>query len=111
MRRNESVKPFPQLCTKKIKELSATESSLKEKLEFQTEETVELGKFFQEFGSKYPDNLVTAWAFDYNRDTLKGISDQEIKLNQVRRELINLERKLCFISEDIKEKNCQCLRE
>ena len=94
-----------------IKELSATEYSIKEKLEFQEEERVELGKFFEEFGSKYPENVVTGLASDYNRDTNKEINDLETKLNDVHSELANYERKLHDISEDQKDKDCQCLKE
>ena len=94
-----------------IKELSATEYSIKEKLEFQEEERVELGKFFEEFGSKYPENVVTGLASDYNRDTNKKINDLETKLNDVHSELANYERKLHDISEDQKDKDCQCLKE
>ena len=80
-------------------------------MEFQREERVELGKFFEEFGSKYPENLVTDLASDYNCDPNKEINNQETKLNDVPSELANYERKLNDISEDQKDKNSQCLKE
>ena len=80
-------------------------------MEFQEGERVELGKFFEEFGSKYPENVVTGLASDYNHDTNKEINDQETKLIDVRSELANYERKLHDISEDQKDKDCQCLKE
>ena len=54
---------------------------------------------------------MTGLASDYNRDTNKEINDQETKLNDVHSELANYERKLHDISEDQKDKDCQCLKE
>ena len=94
---------------KKIKALSCDESSIKKELAWLDEDIEHLGKFYVEFGSKHPENPVTALADDFNDDLWSKHHDLEPQLYEVQEELDKCRRKLWLIEDKAKKNNCQYL--
>ena len=98
-----------QAYEEKIKALSCDESSIKKELGWLDEDIEHLGKFYVEFGSKHPENPVTALADDFNDDLWSKHNDLEDQLYEVQEELDKCRRKLSLIEDNAKKNNCQCL--
>lgn len=93
---------------KKLEELSREETFLKEELHRLSEEAVELGRFYEEFASKYPDNVTIAVVDDYNDDLWKEHNEKDLKLERVFAEKKRYNYKLSEVEGDIKKNEAQC---
>ena len=94
----------------KINEFNIRVQNFKYDLDIYHEESVELGRFFVEFADKYPDNTVTALATDYNKEHQRQVNSMESKVDELQTEKGRYQSKLVQLDEDIKRKNCQCVR-
>ena len=99
-----------QLFEEEIKILCLHESSIMDEMDRIKEIGQDLGTFFQEFASKYPDNSVTALVEDLNDEQWTHLRDQETKLSEVRSDLDRCHRKLFEVQEDARKNECQCLK-
>ena len=93
---------------KKLEELSREETFLKEELHRLSEEAVELGRFYEEFASKYPDNVTIAVVDEYNDDLWKEHNEKDLKLERVFAEKKSYNYKLSEVEGDIKKNEAQC---
>ena len=93
---------------KKLEELSREETFLKEELHRLSEEAVELGRFYEEFASKHPDNVTIAVVDDYNDDLWKEHNEKDLKLERVFAEKRSYNYKLSEVEGDIKKNEAQC---
>ena len=97
-----------EVYEKKLEELSREETFLKEELHRLSEEAVELGRFYEEFASKHPDNVTIAVVDDYNDDLWKENSEKDLKLERVFAEKRSYNYKLSEVEGDIKKNEAQC---
>ena len=68
-----------------------------------------LNIFFKEFGKKYPFNLVTGLARNYNKENHDSIIYHERELEDNYCEISTCKQKLLEIEEDIKKNDCLCM--
>ena len=70
----------------------------------------ELQHFFNEYGKKHPENIVTLKMDDYHRRKWDLKSELESDLGFIKKDLSNLRKKLKKLEENAHQLDCLCLK-